>query len=44
MVGDGFKAVTVRTLKAAVKSIRMMVTRALGGRLTERDAVVSVEV
>ena len=37
MVGDGVKAVTVKTYW-------MMVTRALGGRLTERDAVMSVEV
>ena len=37
MVGDGVKAMTVRTY-------RMMVTRALGGRLTDRDAVMFVEV
>ena len=44
MVGDVVKVVTVRTIQLTVKTLRLMVTRALEGRFTEHDAVRSVEV
>ena len=44
MVGDVVKVVTVRTIQLTVKTLRWMVTRALGGSFTEYDFVRSVEV
>ena len=44
MNGDIVKVVTVRTHKLTVKTLQLMVTRALGGRFAEYDAVRSIEV
>ena len=43
MNGDIVKVVTVRTHNLTVKTLRLMVTRALGGRFAEYD-VMSIEV
>ena len=44
MNGDTVKVVTIRTHKLMVKTLRLMVTRALGGRFAECDTVRSIEV
>ena len=51
MVGDVVNVVmvrtyvlTVKTLQLAVRTLQLMVTRTLGGRFMEHDAVRSIEV
>ena len=44
MNGDIVKVVTVRTHKLTIKTLRLMVTRALGGRFAKCDTVRSIEV
>ena len=44
MVGDVVNVVTVRTYVLTVKTLQLMVTRTLGGRFMEHDAVRSIEV
>ena len=44
MNGDIVKVVTVRTHNLTVKTLRLMVTRAPGGRFAEYDSVRSIEV
>ena len=44
MVGDVVNVVTVRTFMLTVRTLQLMVTRNLGGRFMEHDAVRSIEV
>ena len=44
MVGDVVSVVTVRTSVLTVRTLQLMVTRTLGGRFMEHDAVRFIEV
>ena len=44
MNSDIVKVMTIRTHKLTVKTLRLIVTRAFGGRFAEYDAVRSIEV